>query len=57
MQAEVAKTQQPLIDGGPAGRDSLGTMSAERWKTLIGQLKNLGDIAREIPAGDCYRNL
>jgi hypothetical protein len=32
-------------------------MSRERWETLIGQLKDLGDIPQAIPAEDCFRNL
>ena len=35
----------------------LGTMTRERWETLIGQFKELGDIAQTIPADDCFRVL
>lgn len=49
--AEVAEAQKPLIETS-AG---LGTMTMERWQTLIQQLKDLGDIPRDIPATDCFR--
>jgi NitT/TauT family transport system substrate-binding protein len=55
--AEVAETQKPLIDTVVTRREGLGTMSRERWETLIAQLKELGDISQTIPAGDCFRAL
>jgi NitT/TauT family transport system substrate-binding protein len=50
--AEVADVQRPFIETG-----TLGAMSRERWETLIGQLKDLGDIPQAISADDCFRNL
>jgi NitT/TauT family transport system substrate-binding protein len=52
--AEVAEAQKPFIEveGAP-----LGAMSEGRWETLIGQLAELGDIPRTIPARDCFRLL
>jgi NitT/TauT family transport system substrate-binding protein len=47
--AEVAEAQKPFI--------GTGTMSRERWETLIGQFKDLGDISQTIPAEDCFRVL
>jgi NitT/TauT family transport system substrate-binding protein len=50
--AEVAEAQKPYIETG-----TLGSMTAEHWTTLIGQLAELGDIPRTMPAQDCFRNL
>jgi len=55
--AEVAQVQKPFIETDATRRDGLGTMSKERWETLIGQFKELGDISKAIPAQDCYRLL
>ncbi len=51
--AEVAEAQKQFI--GPA--NALGTMTRERWQTLIDQFKELGDISQTISPGDCFRNL
>jgi NitT/TauT family transport system substrate-binding protein len=50
--AEVAEAQKPYIETG-----TLGSMTAERWTTLISQLVELGDIPQVIPAQDCFRNV
>jgi NitT/TauT family transport system substrate-binding protein len=55
--AQVAKAQEPLIDTDATRRDGLGTMSRERWETLISQLKELGDIPQTLPAEECFRVL
>ncbi len=55
--AEVAEVQKPLIETEATRRDGLGTMSRERWETLIGQFKELGDISQTIPAEECFRLL
>jgi NitT/TauT family transport system substrate-binding protein len=55
--AEVAEVQKPFIETDATRRNGLGTMSRERWETLIGQFKELGDIARTIPAEECFRVL
>jgi NitT/TauT family transport system substrate-binding protein len=55
--AEVAEVQMPLIETEPTRRDGLGTMSRERWETLIAQLKDLGDIPQAIPAEECFKLL
>ncbi|MGH9592429.1 MAG: ABC transporter substrate-binding protein, partial [Bryobacteraceae bacterium] len=49
--AEISGAQKPFIETA-AG---LGTMTTERWETLIAQLKDLGDIPQTIPATDCFR--
>jgi NitT/TauT family transport system substrate-binding protein len=55
--AEVAEAQKPLIETEETRRDGLGTMSKQRWETLIAQLSDLGDIRKPIDAGECYRTL
>ncbi|HEY2845733.1 MAG TPA: ABC transporter substrate-binding protein [Bryobacteraceae bacterium] len=50
--AEVAAAQKPYIDA-----PTLGAMTAERWATLIGQLKDLGDIPEAMAPQDCFRSL
>jgi NitT/TauT family transport system substrate-binding protein len=55
--AEVAEVQKAFIETESTRRDGLGAMSKERWETLLGQLKDLGDIPQAIPAEDCFRNL
>jgi NitT/TauT family transport system substrate-binding protein len=50
--AEIAEAQKALIEANP-----LGTMTAERWETLAAQLKELGDIPKAPPAGECFRDL
>jgi hypothetical protein len=49
---EVAEAQKSFIETA-----ELGSMTAERWTTLIGQLAELGDISQAMPAQDCFRNL
>lgn len=53
--AEVAEAQKPFIETDATRRSGLGTMSRERWETLIAQFKELGDISQTIPAEDCFR--
>jgi NitT/TauT family transport system substrate-binding protein len=50
--AEVAAAQKPFIE-----TSTLGAMTAARWDALIAQLKDLGDIAQNIPAEECFRAL
>jgi NitT/TauT family transport system substrate-binding protein len=50
--AEIAEAQKALIEANP-----LGKMTAERWETLAAQLKELGDIPKAPPAGECFRDL
>jgi len=49
---EVAEAQKSFIE-----TTQLGAMTPERWTTLIGQLKDLGDIPQAMPAQDCFRTL
>ena len=55
--AEVAEAQKPLIETDQTRKDGLGTMNAQRWETLIAQLKDLGDISHAISADQCFRLL
>ncbi len=55
--AEVAEVQKPLIETDETRRNGLGTMSRERWETLIAQFKELGDIPQTIPTEECFRLL
>jgi NitT/TauT family transport system substrate-binding protein len=55
--AEVAQAQKPFIETDEARRNGLGTMTRERWATLIAQLKELGDIQNTPAPEDCYRAL
>ena len=55
--AEVAEAQKPFIETDATRRNGLRTMSRERWETLIGQFKELGDISKTIPPEDCFRLL
>jgi NitT/TauT family transport system substrate-binding protein len=57
MFAEVAEAQKPFIETDEARRNGLGTMTKERWETLIAQLKDLGDIQKVPAPEECYRSL
>lgn len=54
---EVADTQKPFIETEETRRSGLGSMTKDRWETLIAQLKELGDIQKAPAADDCYRRL
>jgi NitT/TauT family transport system substrate-binding protein len=49
--AEVAEAQKPLIQT----QAPLGSMTKDRWTTLIQQLKEVGDIQAEPSAADCFQ--
>ncbi len=49
--AEVAEAQKPLIQTAVP----LGSMTKDRWATLIKQLKEVGDIQTTPPAEECFR--
>ncbi len=55
--AEVAEAQKPLIETAETRGNGLGSMTKERWETLITQLKELGDIQTPPAAEDCYRTI
>jgi NitT/TauT family transport system substrate-binding protein len=53
--AEVADAQKPFIDTDETRLNGLGSMTKERWETLIAQLKEIGDIQKAPASEDCYR--
>lgn len=55
--AEIASEQRPFIETEEIQGKPLGSMTAERWDKLIGQLAGLGDIDEAMPASECFRNL
>ena len=55
--AEVAEAQKALIENDETRRNGLGSMSTERWQTLISELQELGDIRNAPAVNDCFRNL
>ncbi|MGC4033205.1 MAG: ABC transporter substrate-binding protein [Tepidisphaeraceae bacterium] len=58
MEAEVfaatAEAQKPLIEDAETAKNGLGTMSDDRWTSLIKQLKELKVITADITASECY---
>jgi NitT/TauT family transport system substrate-binding protein len=55
--AEVASAQKSLIETDETRRNGLGSMTNERWQTLIAQLRDLGDIPKSLSADECFRTL
>jgi NitT/TauT family transport system substrate-binding protein len=55
--AQTAEAQKPLIETEEARHSGLGSMTKERWQTLIAQLKDLGDIKNAPSPEDCFRSL
>jgi NitT/TauT family transport system substrate-binding protein len=53
--AEVAVAQKPFIETEETARSGLGSMTAQRWESLVRQLNELGDIPQVLPAWDCFR--
>ena len=52
--AASAAAQKPLIETAETKAGGLGTMSAERWQTLIDQLADLKLIEKKPAATDCF---
>ena len=52
--AESAEAQRALIEGEGADRPKLGSMTHERWQTLVDQLVDLGVIPTAVPAEQCF---
>lgn len=51
--AASAAAQKPLIETDETKRNGLGSMTAERWQTLIDQLAGLKLIDKKPAAADC----
>jgi len=54
--AETAEAQKPLIENEEAQRNGLGSMTRQRWLTLISQLEELGDLPKLPSPDDCFKN-
>lgn len=52
----AADAQKSLIETAQTKADGLGSMSKERWSTLIAQLMDLRQIDHAPAAEDCFRN-
>lgn len=57
--ANAADAQKPLIKTEETDKGGLGTMSTERWQTLIEQLVDLGVVEKDKApkAEDCFENI
>lgn len=55
--AETAEAQKPLIENDETKRNGLGSMTRERWLSLIAQIEGLGDLPKAPSPDDCFRNL
>lgn len=53
---EYATTQKPLIETDETKTNGLGTMTKDRWATLIQQLLTYRAITKEIKPDDCFVN-
>jgi NitT/TauT family transport system substrate-binding protein len=54
--AEAAEAQKPLIEDKQTQSAGLGTMTADRWKALAGQLVDLEVIDGSVDPGGCFVN-
>jgi NitT/TauT family transport system substrate-binding protein len=52
--ADSAAAQKPLIVGGKEPRPAIGSMTKERWQTLIQQLSDLKVIDQAPAAEECF---
>ena len=55
--AETAEAQKPLVENAETKTNGLGSMTRQRWLTLIAQIEGLGDIQKVPSPDDCFRNL
>jgi NitT/TauT family transport system substrate-binding protein len=53
---EAAAAQKPFIETDETRESGLGTMTVERWKTLVQQLTDLKVIDKAVRAEDCFAN-
>ena len=51
---ESAAAQKPLIVGDKEPRPAIGSMTKERWQTLVQQLSDLKVIEKAPPAEECF---
>jgi NitT/TauT family transport system substrate-binding protein len=52
-----AEAQRPLIETADTQQMGLGVMTADRWKTLIGQLRDLKVIDKDVDPATCFVDL
>jgi NitT/TauT family transport system substrate-binding protein len=52
--AESAEAQRPLVEGDLGDRSRVGSMTLERWRTLIDQLVELEVIPAAVAAEECF---
>lgn len=52
--AAAAAAQAPLVESDDTKANGLGSMTAERWKTLGDQLKDLGVVENPPAAAECF---
>jgi len=52
---EIAEAQRPFVETEETRKSGLGVMTRERWASLAGQLKDLGDITQAPPPEECFR--
>lgn len=52
--AEAAEAQKPLIVGPDISSDRIGTMTLDRWKELIGQMRQLGVLEEDVAPETCF---
>src|SRR3954469_8505612 len=55
--ADSAAAQRPLITGEGSSPPKLGSMTRDRWQTLIQQLTDLKVIEKAPPAEECFVDL
>lgn len=54
---ESAQAQKPLIETDETKVNGVGSMTSERWTTLISQLTDLKVIDKPVKAEDCYKTI
>jgi NitT/TauT family transport system substrate-binding protein len=52
--SEAAEAQKPLIETDETKKNGLGSMTTQRWKTLVDQLVELKVIDKPVPAEELF---
>jgi NitT/TauT family transport system substrate-binding protein len=55
--AQSAEMQKELVESPDTRLHGLGTMTEQRWATLVQQLLDLVVISQPVPAHSCFVNL
>jgi NitT/TauT family transport system substrate-binding protein len=53
---DAAAAQKPLIETDESTKNGLGSMTVQRWQTLIQQLMDLKVITKAPKAEECFVN-